>query len=260
MCKILINCHANDIRRRSNKDIEYVESVPEMPEDGVARVVEVIDANILREAVERLPPDMKEVVLLRYFMDMPILKVAQILAQPVGTVKSRLYYARVLLGMRLGAKLKKSGVALIVAALLLLGATAAVVGIRQIATLGGANESSRDDAIQDAAAENGSAQSPDASVSVGRADFSAPNAPESQGTSTTQNGEETMTGRKAAAAALTAVMAATAPCESIDPPYGATSSCATEYIELDARALTCRATDYISLYTVPFKGIKIIIF
>ena len=56
MCKILINCHANDIRRRSNKDVEYVESVPEMPEDGVARVVEAIDANILREAVERLPP------------------------------------------------------------------------------------------------------------------------------------------------------------------------------------------------------------
>ena len=129
MCKILINCHANDIRRRSNKDIEYVGSVPDMPDEGAARMVEAIDANILREAVEKLPPDMKEAVLLRYFMDMPILKVAQILAQPVGTVKSRLYYARVLLGMRLGAKLKKPGVALIAAALLLLGATAAVVGM-----------------------------------------------------------------------------------------------------------------------------------
>lgn len=133
MCKILINCHANDIRRRSNQDTVYVETVPEMPDDGASRVVEAIDANILREAVESLPPEMKETVLLRYFMDMPILKVAQILSQPVGTVKSRLYYARVLLGQRLGAKLKKPGVALIAAAFLLLGATAAVVGIRYVA-------------------------------------------------------------------------------------------------------------------------------
>ena len=118
MCKILINCHANDIRRRSNKDIEHVESVPEMPEDGVTRVVEAIDANILREAVERLPLDMKEAVLLRYFMDLPILKVAQILAQPVGTVKSRLYYARLAIGMRLGVALKISLLSVVISIVL----------------------------------------------------------------------------------------------------------------------------------------------
>ena len=51
----------------------------------------------------------------------------------------------------------------------------------------------------------------DASQSVGRADPRAPNASESQDTSTRSKGEQKMTGRKAAAAALTAAFAASAP-------------------------------------------------
>lgn len=127
MCKILVNCHANDIRRRSNQTVVNVGTLPEIEDDGASRVVEAIDAKILREAVENLPPEMKEAVLLRYFMDLPIVKVAQILAQPIGTVKSRLYYARVMLAQRLGAKIKKPAVALIAAGLFMLAATAAVV-------------------------------------------------------------------------------------------------------------------------------------
>ena len=129
MCKILVNCHANDIRRRSNQTIVNVGTLPEMEDDGASRVVEAIDAKILREAVESLPSERKDAVLLRYFMELPIIKIAQILSQPIGTVKSRLYYARVLLGVRLGAKLKKSAVAVFAAVLLFIGATAAVVGL-----------------------------------------------------------------------------------------------------------------------------------
>ena len=80
MCKILVNCHANDIRRRSNQTIVNAGTLPELEDDGATRVVEAIDAKILREAVESLPSEMKEAVLLRYFMDLPIIKVAQILA------------------------------------------------------------------------------------------------------------------------------------------------------------------------------------
>ncbi|MBR3222622.1 MAG: sigma-70 family RNA polymerase sigma factor [Kiritimatiellae bacterium] len=128
MCKILVNCHANDIRRRSNQTVVNMGTLPEVEDDGATRVVEAIDAKLLREAVENLPPEMKEAVLLRYFMDLPLRKISQILAQPIGTVKSRLYYARVMLAQRLGANLKKPAVALIAGALLLLGVTAAVVG------------------------------------------------------------------------------------------------------------------------------------
>ena len=136
MCKILVNCHANDIRRRSNQTIVNAGTLPELEDDGATRVVEAIDAKILREAVESLPSEMKEAVLLRYFMDLPIIKVAQILAQPIGTVKSRLYYARVMLAQRLGTQIKKPAVAMIAAALFLV-VSAAVIGT----LIGGAGNS-----------------------------------------------------------------------------------------------------------------------
>ena len=127
MCKILVNCRANELRRKSNKTVIPMAELPDAPDDSASKVFNAIDANILRDAVESLPPAMKEVVVLHYFMEQPIGKVASILSQPVGTVKSRLHYARVLLGQRLGAELKKPMVAVVALALLLVGATAAIV-------------------------------------------------------------------------------------------------------------------------------------
>ena len=127
MCKILVNCHAKDVRRKSNSTIIFTDEVPELPDDGASRVFMTVDSGILRDAVCRLPKDMKDAVILHYFMDMPLKQIAQILSVPVGTVMSRLHYARIALTMRLGAKLKKPAVAVIAAGLLLLGATAAVV-------------------------------------------------------------------------------------------------------------------------------------
>lgn len=129
MCKILVNCHAKDVRRKSNSTVFYTDEVPDAVGDDAKSVEEAVDASILRDAIENLPPDMKEAVILRYFMDQPVLKIAQVLALPVGTVKSRLYYARVLLGKRLGANLKKRAVAVAAIAALLLAASAATVAI-----------------------------------------------------------------------------------------------------------------------------------
>ena len=94
---------------------------------------------------------------------------------------------------------------------------------------------------------------------------------------TNQKGEVPMIKAKAAAAALTAtlaagaiplaesansgaVMATSASFEAVDPPYGAASSVATSCIELDARAIVCRETNVISLYTCPRTGVTIIVF
>ena len=128
MCKILVNCHAKDTRRKSNETVVFTGVLPDAPDNGAEKVVDAVDAGILRDAIENLPPDMKEAVILRYFMDQPVAKIAQILALPIGTVKSRLHYARVLLGKRLGANLKKPAVVAAVVAALLFAATAAVVG------------------------------------------------------------------------------------------------------------------------------------
>ena len=111
MCKILVNCHAKATRRKANSTVTFPGNLPESPDDGAARVVQSVDASLLRDAIRALPPEMEEAVVLHYFMDLPLLKIARILMVPVGTVKSRLHYARLILGRRLGSPLKKAGVA-----------------------------------------------------------------------------------------------------------------------------------------------------
>ena len=49
-------------------------------------------------ALERLSPEQRVVVVLRYWRDMPLEQIATRLELPLGTVKSRLHYALRLLG------------------------------------------------------------------------------------------------------------------------------------------------------------------
>ena len=126
MCKILVNCHAKETRRKANKTIVFPGDLPESPDDGADHVVQAVDASLLRDAIRALPPEMEEAVVLHYFMDLPLLKIARILTLPVGTVKSRLHYARLILGRRLGTPLKKAGAATL-CLLLLLGAALGAV-------------------------------------------------------------------------------------------------------------------------------------
>jgi RNA polymerase sigma-70 factor (ECF subfamily) len=55
----------------------------------------------LRDLVERLPVNLREVVLLHYYADLPVADVADAVRRPVGTVKRRLHEARALLATAL---------------------------------------------------------------------------------------------------------------------------------------------------------------
>lgn len=55
----------------------------------------------LRDLVERLPVQLREVVLLHYYADLPVAEVALAVRRPVGTVKRRLHEARALLAEEL---------------------------------------------------------------------------------------------------------------------------------------------------------------
>ena len=141
-CVIMLNLYRDSTRGKVVQGTMPVGGAAEMDAlmepVGAERIVMDVDSGIVRQVLERMPEDMREVLLLHYFMDMPVGKIAKFLAMPVGTIKSRLHYARLALAMRLGAKLKKPAVVLIVAALLLLGATAAVVAVTRTAVDGGA--------------------------------------------------------------------------------------------------------------------------
>ncbi len=65
-----------------------------VPPQGETQVMETWRAEQLGTALDKLSPDHRAVLELAYFYDMPHAEIAKIMDCPVGTVKSRLNYAR----------------------------------------------------------------------------------------------------------------------------------------------------------------------
>jgi RNA polymerase sigma-70 factor (ECF subfamily) len=61
--------------------------------DPLEQVVDLEQSARLRDAVDRLPADQRQVVALRFFKDMPLERIAVETHVPLGTVKSRLHRA-----------------------------------------------------------------------------------------------------------------------------------------------------------------------
>ena len=80
MTRILINVCNDELRRRRRE-----QTVDELPETAV----QDYDALPLRDAVERLPRELRAVVALRYFSGYTLAETAEILKIPAGTVSSR---------------------------------------------------------------------------------------------------------------------------------------------------------------------------
>ena len=80
LTRILINVCNTELRRRKRETA--VEALPET-------AVEDFDALPLKEAVERLPQDIRAVIVLRYFTGLTLAETAQALDLPPGTVSTR---------------------------------------------------------------------------------------------------------------------------------------------------------------------------
>jgi RNA polymerase sigma-70 factor (ECF subfamily) len=81
------------LQRRSNQENResYVRSSGfRTPAQAAARAGDCAD---VRAAVAALPPEHREVIVLRYFDEMKLDEIARHLGLRVGTVKSRLHYA-----------------------------------------------------------------------------------------------------------------------------------------------------------------------
>ena len=130
MCTILRNYHRMSIRSSVTKNTIPSGGTGEL--DGLIGGTDAdgmdvaLDGEMLRKAVDNLPQKLREVVVLYYFMDQPIHKVAKMLSLAKGTVKSRLYYARLVLGKRL-SQVSKKPVAVLVFALLFVAAAVSAV-------------------------------------------------------------------------------------------------------------------------------------
>ena len=203
MSRILVNIHAKRVRRKSNKVEFCCADLPEEKpdDDACSKVFREVDAAILRDAIDRLPKDMKQTLMLHYFMDISVGEVAKILSIPSGTVKWRLHYARQILAAKLGAGIKKKPLAAIAAALLFLAAGAMVVaGVANAVLKSAGAEPQRAEETSAEAAET-RAITPNASfVQSNSPSISVPQIP----SIFPQQGETTMNIRQTTTAALAA--------------------------------------------------------
>lgn len=90
LTRILINVCNDELRRRKRLTI---------PEELPETAAEVYDTLPLRDAIDRLPQELRAVITLRYFADCTLSETADILGIPAGTVSTRQRKALALLRM-----------------------------------------------------------------------------------------------------------------------------------------------------------------
>ena len=93
MTRILINECNNELRRRKRTC-----PLEELPETAV----EEFDSLPLKEAMQKLPKELKDVIVLRYFSGFTLVETAELLKIPQGTAATRQRKALQLLRLELG--------------------------------------------------------------------------------------------------------------------------------------------------------------
>ena len=97
--RILVNTSIDAIRRRGK--VLYTDVLPEGGSE-ISQESRVLDEVSLYEAIGRLSPEVRTVILLRFFEDMKIGEIADVTRLPLSTVKNRLYRGLAALRLDLG--------------------------------------------------------------------------------------------------------------------------------------------------------------
>jgi RNA polymerase sigma-70 factor (ECF subfamily) len=88
--RLTVNACLDVARRRRRRSVE-VELTPIVMPSVADATAEFAERELIDDALRRLEPEFRAVVVLHYFLGMPLQDVAVLLRIPVGTVKSRLH-------------------------------------------------------------------------------------------------------------------------------------------------------------------------
>ena len=127
MKTIMMNLHHDEQRspvRRATTPVDpkALEENAEADWSADELILKHSDSEALKEAISRLDPEYKKVLVMHYFGELPAKNIALALNLPLGTVLWRLSIARRMLAKDLGAKFGKKPVVVVLAVLLAVGA------------------------------------------------------------------------------------------------------------------------------------------
>jgi RNA polymerase sigma-70 factor (ECF subfamily) len=88
--KILKNLCMDYFKRRQRRSEVPLENVRVLEKEDEDREMK----NALWKGIEELPPEQKEIIILRYFRQFSYQEMAEVLGKPIGTIMSSLYYAK----------------------------------------------------------------------------------------------------------------------------------------------------------------------
>ena len=120
-------------------EVDNEEPAPSDCAGSAEQLMASFDSEVVRSAIQKLSPEHRETIVLHYFLDQPIGKMAKLLAIPEGTVKFRLFAARKALAGMLSKQMKRPVVRMLLL-FLGLGAFAATAYIGGSALLDFKNE------------------------------------------------------------------------------------------------------------------------
>jgi len=92
----LIRIVINEVKQQSRKkriptvSLDQVSEIADCPDEAGIAVIRDEEHQLLRNALDRLPPEQRETVMLRYFSELSVPEIAAIMKQREGTIKSRL--------------------------------------------------------------------------------------------------------------------------------------------------------------------------
>ena len=116
---IMRNMHGKAVRDKATRSIAYLspeelEVLSDIRAQSKSTNEEVesnSDAEIVRDAIARLPESARSVIVLHYFESLSIRQIAGMLCKSQDSVRSNLYYARKVLAKRLGKMLGRASLA-----------------------------------------------------------------------------------------------------------------------------------------------------